>query len=221
MGENDFVAVLVLLTAAYVLYALFTSGWAKVTVSIIYVVALVAAIAAVRPSRRTMVLVAGACLATWTLALVLALVTPEASSARAVDAAVATGLLITLVLVVQRVLSEVQIGFQALAGALSAYLLIGLFFAAVFGIIAGPHSTAFFRSHELASPQSLQYFSFTTLATLGYGDLTAAASPGQGLAALEAIVGQTFLATLVARLVTRYDHRRRAVKGAGEADREE
>ncbi len=214
MGTDDFVVVLVLLTAAYVLYAISTAGPARVAVSIIYVVALGAAIVAVRPARRTMVLVAVAAVGTWAVALLLLATASDAVAARAIDAAVATGLLITLVLVVDRVLSRGQIGFQALAGALSAYLLIGLFFAAVFGIVAGPDSTTFFASHEPANPQSLQYFSFTTLATLGYGDLTAAAYPGRGLATMEAIVGQIFLATLVARLVTRYERRRRA----GEAD---
>jgi voltage-gated potassium channel Kch len=46
--------------------------------------------------------------------------------------------------------------------------------------------------------------SFTTLTTLGYGDYTAAYSSGQAVAVLEALVGQVFLATLVARLVAAF-----------------
>jgi hypothetical protein len=49
-----------------------------------------------------------------------------------------------------------------------------------------------------------QYFSFTTLTTLGYGDFTAAGSGGRAVAMLEAMTGQIFLATLVAKLVASF-----------------
>ena len=123
--------------------------------------------------------------------------------------AVAVVLLCTLALVMHRVLIADKVGLQVLSGALSAYLLIGLMFAQIFGAVAGPDGLSFFASHVPANPQDLQYFSFTTLTTLGYGDLTAAADPGRGLATLEAVVGQIFLATLVARLVSRFERPRR------------
>jgi hypothetical protein len=53
----------------------------------------------------------------------------------------------------------------------------------------------------VSNTQTFQYFSFTTLTTLGYGDFTAAGDGGRAVAVLEAIIGQMFLATLVARLV--------------------
>jgi hypothetical protein len=52
--------------------------------------------------------------------------------------------------------------------------------------------------------QTFQYFSFTTLTTLGYGDFTAAGNGGRSIAVMEALTGQVFLATLVARLVSAY-----------------
>ena len=52
-----------------------------------------------------------------------------------------------------------------------------------------------------------QYFSFTTLTTLGYGDVTAATDIGRAVA-LEAICGQIFLVTLIARLVSNFAGRR-------------
>ena len=58
--------------------------------------------------------------------------------------------------------------------------------------------------HRPANTQTFQYFSFVTLTTLGYGDFTAAQSGGRAIAVLEAMTGQVFLATLVARLVTAY-----------------
>ena len=63
--------------------------------------------------------------------------------------------------------------------------------------------------------KEFQYFSFTTLTTLGYGDFTAIADGGRAIAVLEAIVGQMFLATLVARLVAGFRWSDRAAAGHG------
>ncbi len=46
------------------------------------------------------------------------------------------------------------------------------------------------------------YFSFTTLTTLGYGDLTPAGDVGRMLAITEALIGQVYLVTIVALIVT-------------------
>src|SRR5258708_26081265 len=62
----------------------------------------------------------------------------------------------------------------------------------------------FFAQRAAGNSKTFQYFSFTTLTTLGYGDYTAAASGGEGVAVMEAMVGQVFLATLVARVVAAF-----------------
>jgi len=77
-------------------------------------------------------------------------------------------------------------------------------FAACYAAIQRLDTQDFFASNEPANTQTLQYFSFTTLTTLGYGDFTAARSGGRSLAVMEAVTGQVFLATLVARLVSAY-----------------
>jgi hypothetical protein len=110
-------------------------------------------------------------------------------------------LLVTAVLIVRRVLARPTVTIQSIYGALSAYLIIGLMYAAFYAAIRHLGSGDFFASHHPASTQTLQYFSFTTLTTLGYGDFTAAGNPGRALAVVEALTGQVFLATLVARLV--------------------
>jgi hypothetical protein len=51
------------------------------------------------------------------------------------------------------------------------------------------------------------YFSFVTLATLGYGDYTAAGELGRTLAIVEALVGQLYLVTVIAVLVSRMRRR--------------
>jgi Ion channel len=93
---------------------------------------------------------------------------------------------------------------QSIYGALSAYIIIGLMFAAFYAAIEHLGAGHFFANGQTASTQTFQYFSFTTLTTLGYGDFTAAGSGGRALAVMEALTGQVFLATLVARLVTAF-----------------
>ena len=113
-------------------------------------------------------------------------------------------LLITVALIVRRVLARPTVTLQSIYGALSAYLTIGLMYAAFFAAIQHLSAGPFFASHQPVTTQTLQYFSFTTLTTLGYGDFTAAGDGGRALAAIEALTGQVFLATLVARLVAAF-----------------
>jgi hypothetical protein len=113
-------------------------------------------------------------------------------------------LLMTVIMVVRRVLAKPTVTIQSIYGALSAYLIVGLMFASGYTAIEHLGESAFFANGQPANTQTFQYFSFTTLTTLGYGDFTAAESGGRAVAVLEAMTGQVFLATLVARLVTAY-----------------
>jgi len=113
-------------------------------------------------------------------------------------------LLLAAVMVVRRVLARPTVTIQSIYGALSAYMITGLMFASIFAALNQLGTSDFFASSQPANTQTFQYFSFTTLTTLGYGDFTAAASGGRAIAVLEALTGQVFLATLVARLVSAY-----------------
>ena len=113
-------------------------------------------------------------------------------------------LLLTAVLIVRRVLARPTVTLQSIYGALSAYIIIGLMFAAFYAAIEHLGAGQFFADGQQADTQTFQYFSFTTLTTLGYGDFTAAGNGGRALAVMEALTGQVFLATLVARLVAAF-----------------
>jgi hypothetical protein len=113
-------------------------------------------------------------------------------------------LLLTAVLIVRRVLARPTVTLQSIYGALSAYLIVGLMFAAFYAAIERLGGGSFFAHQQPANTQTFQYFSFTTLTTLGYGDFTAAGNSGRALAVIEALTGQVFLATLVARLVSAF-----------------
>lgn len=125
--------------------------------------------------------------------------------------------LLFLALVVGAILGHVfrsrRVTRETLAGAVSAYLLIGVMWADVFSVlqtvVPGSFSTSatdIALQPGIASPRNqvaqFAYFSFVTLSTLGYGDITPLTRPARGLAALEAIFGQLYLAILVARLVS-------------------
>ena len=113
-------------------------------------------------------------------------------------------LLSAAVMVVRRVLARPAVTIQSIYGALSAYLITGLMFASVYAALNQLSTSDFFANGQPANTQTFQYFSFTTLTTLGYGDFTAAESGGRSIAVMEAVTGQVFLATLVARLVAAY-----------------
>ena len=113
-------------------------------------------------------------------------------------------LLMAAIMVVRRVLLKRTVTIQSIYGALSAYIILGLMFASGFAAVDHLTTTDFFANNEPANTQTFQYFSFTTLTTLGYGDFTAGESGGRSIAVMEALTGQIFLATLVARLVAAY-----------------
>lgn len=113
-------------------------------------------------------------------------------------------LLLTVLLLVRQILLMPTVTLQSICGAVSAYLIIGLMFAAIYAASYYLNRRTFFADNQPASGATFQYFSFTTLTTLGYGDFTAARSGGQAIAMIEAMTGQIFLATLVARLVAAF-----------------
>jgi len=113
-------------------------------------------------------------------------------------------LLLAAIMVVRRVLAKPTVTIQSIYGALSAYLIAGLMFASIYAGMYHLGTSDFFANNQPANTQTFQYFSFTTLTTLGYGDFTAAQSGGRAIAVMEALTGQVFLVTLVARLVSAY-----------------
>lgn len=98
-----------------------------------------------------------------------------------------------------------RVDSERLCAALSAYLLLGVCWGVVYAAMSRWNTASLLvggavPAHPLTLADTM-YFSFVTLATLGYGDVTPTGPVTRGLAIFEAIVGQLYLAILVARLV--------------------
>jgi ion channel len=94
-------------------------------------------------------------------------------------------------------------------GALCLYLLAGMFFAFIYGAVNNLGGSPFFEQGLATTASRCLYFSFTTLTTVGYGDLTASTNLGHTLAVIEALIGQIYLVTVVATIVGNVGSRRR------------
>ena len=113
-----------------------------------------------------------------------------------------------IVVLVRRIVEDLpSVSARTILGLLSVYLLIGMTFAALFATIAVISDEPFFAQTKTAEPVDFTYFSFVTLSTVGYGDLTAANPMPRMLAAIEGLIGQLYLVTVVAVAVSRVRRR--------------
>lgn len=118
--------------------------------------------------------------------------------------------LITVV-VLQHILTSREVTTDIILGAICGYLLLGMVWAMCFSLIETLAPGSFLHGgqgiaggmagsgHPAIS--SFIYYSFVTLTTLGYGDITPNSSPAAAFSSLEAVTGQLFIAILIARLV--------------------
>jgi hypothetical protein len=111
-------------------------------------------------------------------------------------------LLVTPFVILNRILRHKTVSIETIAGAIDVYVLLGLIFSSLYRSIAAIAGTPFFVQTNHASANQFLYFSFATQTTVGYGDLTVATNLGRSIVVIEALIGQVFLVTLVARLVS-------------------
>ena len=108
-----------------------------------------------------------------------------------------------ITLIVRRLFTLKEVNIDAIVGGICVYLLLGLLWILFYAMIAY-FDLAAFSIDVLKRPMALFYFSYTTLTTLGYGDVTPVNRFAMVLSNLEAITGQLYIAVFVARLVGLY-----------------
>ena len=109
----------------------------------------------------------------------------------------------TIAAVALGIVDQGEANIKDVTGAVCVYVLIGLLFVFLYGLIAVVSSGDFFAQGTDGTRSLRLYFSFVTLATLGYGDYTPAHEVGRTLAIVEALFGQLYLVTVIAVLVSR------------------
>ncbi len=111
--------------------------------------------------------------------------------------------------VVRELREDKRVTIQTIYCGLSLYLLLGLAFAVLFGAVEDISNTPFFvEGAKVGTSNDFLYFSLATLTTVGYGDLTAASDVGRAMAVTEALIGQIYLVTVLAVIVTNVSRRR-------------
>jgi hypothetical protein len=110
--------------------------------------------------------------------------------------------------VIRELREDRRVTVQTVYCGISLYLLLGLAFAVLFGAVQDVDDGPFFARGISGTSNDFLYFSLATLTTVGYGDLTAASDLGRAMSVTEALIGQIYLVTVVAVIVTNV--RRRA-----------
>ncbi|MEM7482726.1 MAG: ion channel [Acidobacteriota bacterium] len=117
-----------------------------------------------------------------------------------------------------------DVNAHRLRGAVAVYLVVGFIFALIYGFVEALAPGSFRGLGPEGFGEDLHhamYFSFVTLTTLGYGDITPESEFAQMLVVVEAVVGQLFLAVLIGRLVSLSVPSRASTESSAQADRSE
>jgi hypothetical protein len=139
---------------------------------------------------------------------------------RAISAASGLLLVIAVLLtILRRFASHLVVTGSSILAAICIYLLVGLAYSSVYGLLAAIGTSGLFVTAGDGTTTDRIYFSYVTLTTVGYGDFTMAGGPGRMIAATEGLLGQIYLVTVVALLVSNLGaaRRRRPEPPAGDA----
>jgi hypothetical protein len=107
----------------------------------------------------------------------------------------------TAIMILSYLFREEKVTGDMIMAAVCVYFLMGLVWALVFSTMEMLQPGSFKLTQGLVSQHAFTYYSYVTLTTLGYGDITPITAPARSLSLLEAMMGQLYLAVLVARLV--------------------
>jgi hypothetical protein len=193
--------VLLLLFGTFVLESAgFEGTWARTGIVAFQGATLVAAFSASGVNRHLMRIATGVAIAALIVSVIAASTDSEASGALF---SILSFLLVVAapVVIARAIIRRGVVDIHTVLGALCIYVMVGMLFAFLYGTIDNVISEPFFAQTTHASSADYLYFSFVTLTTTGYGDLTAAGDLGRAVSVLEALSGQLYLVTIVSLLV--------------------
>ena len=183
-----------------------TGSWTRVVNTGLQGLTLLAALRASAVSRglfRIASLVVAVAFASSCLSVLVSSSNDTNAGFRALDALMVAG---APVAIARSLWRRPTIDIQTALGAICIYVFIGLLFSSIYLAIGRLGADPFFVQTSNPDPSDYLYFSFVTLTTVGYGDYTAAGGLGRSLASIEALLGQVYLVTIVAVIVSNMRH---------------
>ena len=127
----------------------------------------------------------------------------EGATTQAISAAIGAAVVGGVAYLVTRdLVDRRRVDVQTVLGSLGLYVLLGFFFALLYSLAAELGDAAFFTRGDDGTTGERLYFSFVAITTTGFGDLSPATDLGRALSVFEIVLGQLYLVTVVAVLVT-------------------
>jgi hypothetical protein len=201
--------VLFLLAAAFTLGMVQpAAGWALIVTALVQSAAVLAALSRAGVPR-SLVAVALLAIAVCVGTAVAALAGDQRLRGISSLASAGTLLLVPIAIAVE-FRRDLTITPQTVTAALCIYVVMGMMFASVAEGASALSGSPYFAGRPPADRSDYLYFSYITLATVGYGDFVPALRLGRALAVLEGLMGQVYLVTVVALIVSNLGLRRRS-----------
>ena len=202
-SPDSYGLVLLLILATYALSAALSASWEASLVLAVQIATVWVTLRASR-ARRSVRVIASIALAAAALAAVANLLFHDQIHGGIVASWASCLLyLIAPVSIIRHLVVRRTVDSETVLGAIAAYLMAGMFFAFLYHALGlSQTQPAFFGSQGSGTLSQDLFFSFTTLTTTGYGNLVPAGNPGQTFAVLEMLIGQLFLVTAVAKVVS-------------------
>ena len=201
ISPDSYGLVLLLILVTYVLSATMTAPWAVSLVLFVQIATIWVTLQASEARRRVREVASGLLVVSAAIAILNLFISRDVADG---VMAVVSGLLYVAApaVIVRRLVLRQTVDTQTVLGAIAAYLMVGMAFAFAYRALGTLQADPFFGSEGEGTFSQDLFFSFTTLTTTGYGNLVPAANPGQSLAVSEMLIGQLFLVTAVAKVVT-------------------
>jgi hypothetical protein len=200
-SPDSYGLVLLLILVTYALSATLTAAWAVSLVLFVQIGTIWVTLQASQAHRRLRQVTSAILVVTAIVAILNLFISRETAGG---VMAVISGLLYVAapVIIIRRLVQRRTVDTQTVLGAIAAYLMVGMSFAFAYRALGVLQAGPFFGTQGEDNFSQDLFFSFTTLTTTGYGNLVPDANPGQTLAVLEMLIGQLFLVTAVARVVS-------------------